>query len=274
MKHTDLQLNQYGIEQCLPGHYFGPATRDHYLLHYVLEGEGIFESGGHTYRLRRGQGFLICPDEISYYEADTSNPWHYCWLGFHGAQAESFLIQANLTSASPIFTYDKDDLLYRYMEQIIQSKNLNRSRDLRLTGLLYMLLSLLVETGTAEQATDKRENRKKQYVKQVIDFIEHNYASKISVSRIASMIGLDRSYLCSIFKANVHFSIQDYLILYRINKACELIEHSELSIGDISRSVGYDDPLLFSKIFKKTKGLSPRQFRSSLVKDLAPFVEK
>ncbi|MDQ0111916.1 AraC family transcriptional regulator [Paenibacillus harenae] len=267
MKHTDLQLNQYGTQQCLPGHCHGPDARDHYLLHYVLDGEGIFESGGRTYRLRRGQGFLISPGEINYYEADSSKPWHYCWLGFHGAQAESLLIQANLMSASPIFTYDRDDLLYRYMEQIIHSKDLSRSRDLRLTGLLYMLLSLLVETGSARLAADKKENRKEQYVKQVIDFIELNYASKISVSRIAYVIGLDRSYLCSIFKASIRFSIQDYLILYRINKACELIEHSELSIGDISRSVGYDDPLLFSKIFKKTKGLSPRQFRGSLVKN-------
>jgi YesN/AraC family two-component response regulator len=46
-----------------------------------------------------------------------------------------------------------------------------------------------------------------------------------------------------------------------MNKAVELMANAELSIGDVARSVGYEDPLLFSKIFKKLKGESPRQYR-------------
>ncbi|MGF7047731.1 AraC-like DNA-binding protein [Paenibacillus sp. DS2015] len=62
----------------------------------------------------------------------------------------------------------------------------------------------------------------------------------------------------------IFYSIQEYLIHFRVNKACELMMNSELSIGDISRSVGYDDPLLFSKIFKKVKGASPKHFRDAI----------
>lgn len=84
-----------------------------------------------------------------------------------------------------------------------------------------------------------------------------NYAQKITIEHIANFIGLNRSYLCSLFKQQVNTSIQDYLVRYRINKACEMMGNAELSIGDISRSVGYNDSLLFSKIFKKVKGFSP-----------------
>ncbi|HEX3027822.1 MAG TPA: helix-turn-helix domain-containing protein, partial [Clostridia bacterium] len=48
---------------------------------------------------------------------------------------------------------------------------------------------------------------------------------------------------------------------YRVNKACELMRNAALSLADISRSVGYEDPLLFSKTFRKLKGLPPREYR-------------
>lgn len=93
-QHSELYLTQFGMEECIPGHFFGPAIRDHYLLHYILDGEGTFEVGGFSYRLRKGQWFLICPQVITYYQADVVNPWSYCWFGFNGALAETLLKQA------------------------------------------------------------------------------------------------------------------------------------------------------------------------------------
>ena len=56
-------------------------------------------------------------------------------------------------------------------------------------------------------------------------------------------------------------SPQKYLINFRLNQACKLMKNTELSIAEISRSVGYQDPLYFSKLFKKEKGLSPSKYR-------------
>lgn len=60
----DLCLYQYGKEQCDPGHSFGPATRNHYLFHYVLSGTGTLMADNskgitQTYSVKSGQGFLI-----------------------------------------------------------------------------------------------------------------------------------------------------------------------------------------------------------------------
>nr|WP_269431690.1 AraC family transcriptional regulator [Bacillus sp. JCM 19034] len=93
----------------------------------------------------------------------------------------------------------------------------------------------------------------------MVDFIEHNYMNKITISEIADFIGLDRSYLCSIFKKNIHCSIQEYLIQLRINKSCTLLKQSDLSIGNIAKAVGYQDPFLFSRTFKKIKKSSTKR---------------
>ncbi|GMK39170.1 AraC family transcriptional regulator [Paenibacillus sp. CCS19] len=261
-QHTELYLTQYGCENCIPGHYHGPAIRSHYLLHYILDGEGFFEVGGTRHTLRKGQGFLICPDVITYYEASKTSPWTYCWFGFDGTIAESLLKQAGLTMDSPILHYDQDDRIYRYFTSMNESRGYHKARETRLTGLLYSLLSLLVEFGPALPTSEHKESRAEIYVEKVKDFVETNFAQKITVEDIAQFIGLNRSYLCSLFQQQMNTSIQDYLIRYRIHKACEMMGHAELTIGDISRSVGYPDPLLFSKIFKKIMGSSPKLYRS------------
>ncbi len=74
LTNTDLNLYHCGSENCAPGHSYGPAIRDHYLIHYILDGKGFFQVNNKTYHLKNGQGFLICPDIITYYEADKENP--------------------------------------------------------------------------------------------------------------------------------------------------------------------------------------------------------
>jgi len=90
-----------------------------------------------------------------------------------------------------------------------------------------------------------------------------NYSRDISVMELARHIGLDRSYLCSLFKEYLKVSPREYLIKYRMDKACELMKNPSLSISDVARSVGYSDPLGFSKMFKKVKGCSPKAYRET-----------
>ena len=87
-----------------------------------------------------------------------------------------------------------------------------------------------------------------------IDYIEKNYSHKITIEGIADYIGIDRKYLSSLFKDIQHTSPQHFLIKYRMDKACILITDELLSITHVAHSVGYDDPLLFSKMFKNTRG--------------------
>ena len=59
------------------------------------------------------------------------------------------------------------------------------------------------------------------------------------------------------FIKHLGLSPNDYLTQYRINRACSLLRNSKLTISNIANSVGYDDPLYFSRVFKKVKGVSP-----------------
>lgn len=88
-------------------------------------------------------------------------------------------------------------------------------------------------------------------------FIQRNYCEMISVDGIAEFAGISRSHLYRVFMKNTGMSPNEYLSAYRINKACGLLRNSGLKINEIASSVGFQDQLYFSRVFKKMKGVSP-----------------
>jgi AraC-like DNA-binding protein len=216
------------------------------------------------YHLTSGDGFVISPDQLITYTADSDNPWTYSWVGFHGLKAESYLRKAGFSKEYPVFRYDSDEKLSECLNNMISCARLSTPSELMLLGYLYMFLSLLIQNNKPEIDQSSGADNHDKYIRRAIEFISKNYSSEISIQEIASRMGFDRSFLYTIFMKHLNMSPQDFLIRFRIDRAVELMENTSLSIGEISRSVGYDDPLYFSKIFKKKKGVSPSLFRKQL----------
>ncbi len=260
--HTDLNVYRCGIEECKPNHTWGPGIRDHFIVHYIRKGTGFFSSRETTYRLGEGQGFIIFPDQLVTYTADIDQPWEYSWVGFHGLKAESLLKKSGFSRKQPVFLYQTDNKLSECLDNMIREARLDTPSELMLLGHLYIFLSLLIQNNRNRTAGISKTEKQEKYIRKVVDFISKNYSRKITIGEIASAIRLDRSYLYSIFQKYLNMSPQDFLIRYRIDRAVEIMKNPSLTIGDIARSVGYDDPLQFSKIFKKKMGMSPSLFRS------------
>ena len=102
----------------------------------------VFKIENRTYNLKEGQGFLICPSVISYYQADDKEPWSYSWCAFDGINAEAYLKRANLTAENPILEYTKDDKVTKCFEEMTQAINMEKSSYLRQQSLLYLFLQL------------------------------------------------------------------------------------------------------------------------------------
>lgn len=259
----DLVVYQCGMEKCNISHSYGPAIRDHYLIHFVLKGTGIFYVDGKSYEIKANQGFLICPDVVTYYKADDEDPWVYTWVGFKGIKAGKYLKLANITQENPVFMCTDTELVRQCFENMIKATKLKYGREVRLQGLLAVFLSQLIEESGKN--IDISNNYKEIYIKKTLQFVEANYSRKLSIVEMAKNIGLNKNYFSTFFKENMQITPQQYLIKFRINKACELMKNEELTISDISRSVGYDDTLGFSKIFKKEKGISPKNYRKKIL---------
>ncbi len=248
-----------GYETCTPGHSYGPVLRSGYLIHYVLSGSGYYRSGGHTWHLSEGDAFLICPDELIYYEADKKNPWTYTWIGFQGVKVHEYLERTSLLT-TPVFHYGQDDRIRLCHEKMFEANQLSANRDLIMNSILYEYLFLLVRKFPKEQVSI--QEKQAVYIEEALRRLESGYGQGISIRSIADDLGLDRSYLHRIFKAATGSSLQEYLLDLRIRKACDLLLQTDLPVSVIALSVSYEDTLYFSRLFKKKKGVSPTQYRA------------
>ena len=260
----DLFLCHSGIENCNPSYSYGPTSRNHYIIHYILDGKGEFTVNNKTYKLEKKEGFLIRPGETTYYKADDKDPWIYMWIGFKGLKCETYLKYANLTANNPIFKYDKDNLLKKYILDILSLNIMTHSNELKIEGLLHLFLGTLIENNKYKNYSNNY-SVKETYINKSVEYINNNYSSNIKISDIAKYVGLNRSYFSNLFTKTLGISPQEYLLSLRIEKACTLLEDLQLTIGEISIKVGYTDQLTFSKIFKKTKGVSPKLYRQLLL---------
>ncbi|MDC7126108.1 MAG: AraC family transcriptional regulator, partial [Spirochaetales bacterium] len=90
-----------------------------------------------------------------------------------------------------------------------------------------------------------------------INYLEDNYNKQLQLSSVAEECKVSASYLSHLFSNQMDINFIDYLNQLRLNKAIELLQEGELSIKEISWTVGYHDPNYFSRVFRKNMGFSP-----------------
>lgn len=260
-ENPELHLLYWGKEDCAPRHSWGPGVRDHYKLHIVHKGKGIVKTGGHIYNLTEGHAFLQYPHKVIFYQADEAEPWTYSWIGFDGLLMETILSRTFLSPERPVLTIDSSFMpnLYNTLNEAFSDQP---GRDLRLTGLLYRLMAGLVEATPTCQTKAGSAKPKEAYVQKGAEYIHVHYNEAVTVEQIAGYLGLNRKYVSALFKDVLGMSPQQYLLRYRMNKAAGLLKDGSLTVGEVARSVGYKDPLLFSRMFKQVMGASPTRYRS------------
>ncbi len=252
---NSLYLYQCGEEQCVPGHNFGPAVRDHYLIHCILSGKGMFYKEGRTYGLSAGNGFLIVPNEKTTYTADWEEPWNYCWVGFHGKEAKHILEICGIGIGEPIFSFSDIFALHSCVQNLMQYSavggNVFRSME-----MLYRFFALICQDGY-----QKRQTSWMNIAERAADYMEKNHSYGIEILDVARYVGLDRSQLFRCFKKEYRMSPQEYLIRCRITHAKQLLLQTDLSVSEVMYSSGFNDLPNFSRQFKKATGYSPAAYR-------------
>lgn len=258
--YEDLRFYEIGHQKCEPGYDYGPIIRDKYILHYVIKGKGHLEMDDQIFPVDSKQAFIIPAGVLSYYQADKNDPWEYIWLQFHGPKAVEILQKAGITRKTPIFVPtascgELENCLFTILN--------NPFSEYATMGRLYEFFQQLIHLSGHNTITDSvRDDTGLRYVRMVIQYIHEKYSEPIHIQTIADYCGLDRSYLSKIFKTATGQTPQRYLVEHRMKRAKELLLKTDLPVRHVGFSVGYNDPLAFSKVFKQETGHSPSEFRT------------
>lgn len=254
-----MELKFCGYSECEPLHNFGPASRPVYIIHVVLKGKGVYIVDNKRYEVKEGQGFIIEPNVINFYQADAKEPWTYCWIAFDGDGVDKYLQELGLIRQKPIFRTEKTDEIFSIIKEMLKRKEITVANELLLQGLFYQLFSMIVEENSVEE--EEGMESLNPYVEKAIDYIKKNYWDDINVNSIVRHINLNRSYFSSLFQKSMGITLQEYLTVFRLSRANELLDMTDESIEEIANNCGYNDPLTFSKAYKRKYGVTPTQHR-------------
>lgn len=235
-KNIELYLISCGDEPCEPGHSYGPGSRDKYLIHFILSGKGTFSTGGRTWQLHSNQAFIIYPGQEISYKADEEDPWEYIWVGFHGTLVDSYLESAGININTGVIDIPEDSVIPSIIRRMLNAKELTYPNELLRQSYLLALLATLISYNDEPSNDDENIYCYPQmvYTEEAMHYISREYMYDISVVDIADKIGITRSYLAKCFNNTIKMSPKQYIIKFRMEKACELLKTTNLNITETS----------------------------------------
>lgn len=260
-KFKEFHLCFCGFAQCEPLHSYGPASRPNYIIHYIMDGKGIYQVGEKKYKLSKGQGFLIEPEELTFYQADQEEPWSYLWVGVGGTGAKKFIQDIGLNSQQRIFRCADGEKLNEIVMDMMKHTRSTVSDLYYLQGKLYELFSVLAADVVIEELME--ENKENRYIQEAVTYIRNHYAAGLTVEELAGYLRVNRSYLYTLFKNKLQLSPKEFLTKFRISRAREQLILTEESVENIAVACGYHSTLVFTKNFKQETGMTPTEFRKT-----------
>ncbi|MBP1988858.1 AraC family transcriptional regulator [Paenibacillus eucommiae] len=257
-----------GNGQTGPGHSFGPQMVDYHLVHYITSGKGTLIQGNQVYELKKGDCFFIFPDTVVSYAADHEEPWSYRWIGFDGTHADKLLSFVGVGVERPVVYSIRSrriPIIFHQMEKILRQGN--TFSDLEANGMMRILLAKLAEEMRHAENMNLEQADVPHIIIKTIRWLTLQCHRSISIDSMAQALCYNRTYLSRVFKQYTGLSPTQYLLKVRMERSSHLLS-KQLSIEEIAFTVGFSDPLYFSKQFKKFHGCTPTEFRRDLMKSM------
>ena len=231
------------------------TLRESYKLIYFYGEPCVIDIDGKHYYTEKGDSALVFP--CSEFEIEKKPGAKYAWLEFSGFESAAILSRVAFSRQTPVLgKIDMDGFedLFQMPAYTGEFYSLYR-----LGGCLLLLLSYYIEKFPGSKIETES------HVYRACQYIDTHYSAKsCTVKGVAEALKIDRSYLYRMFKDEIGISIIDYITRRRISKAEIMLSNSDLSIKDVAYSVGFSDQMYFSRVFKKTNGKSPTQFREMI----------
>ena len=230
------------------------------LFFLVENGQGELRYEDRIWQLKSGDCvFIDCRHPYSH---STAEPlWSLRWAHFFGPNLNSIYDKYAERGGLPCFR-PADSTRYRtLLEELYQiAASSDHIKDMKIYEKLASLLTLLMEESWNPGAHPEKKNRRRN-VQAVKDYLDQHYSEKISLDNLAEQFYINKFYLTRIFREQFGLSVSAYLQQVRITHAKQLLRFTDQSIEKTGQECGMNDANYFSRIFRKTEGVSPGEYR-------------
>ena len=239
------------FEKCVPDKPRIDSIIPHAVLHFVLSGEGYINGK----KVTKNTVFISFENNRMNYYPSESDPWSYIYVRLMGDEIKKAYQDHNFNFGLTIIPFSDTETLMQILALYQKlSGNDDPSANMIIANAIFLLFRKTKPITLTKSAPVH-------HVERIAEFIKENYYRRITIEEIGEKFYLNRNYIRTIFVRQLGISPKQYLQRIRMERATFLLLKTNEDISLIAKSVGYDDALLFSKMFKHYYGISPQKYR-------------
>lgn len=239
-------------------------TRPTYAIWVVNKGNVCIEYSNRTYKLNEGDAFFFKRE--SYYKAWTESQegCSFVFILFDVYIGRS-LCSTNILQTEGILesikVKNETDAIYDCL------KNYADNLPLALLHLkyasIYLIIKMITELRTSLVNVQKNKQEKLDNLKTVLIYIDENIHREINIKELADILHMSEKYFITYFKKIIGVTPFSYITSIKMKKAYEYIGAEGYSVKQAAEILGYSDPYVFSKAFKRVYGFAPSRIRET-----------
>lgn len=242
--------------------YWQKGRRDYQIL-YVANGKTHFWFDGKEEIVSAGHMVLYKPEEIQKYVYYLEDNPEVFWIHFTGSDVKNILAYHGISLDEHVFYCGVLPDYKALFRKIIQELQQCRYGYEDYIASLFNDILLLVDRQQHEQK--KATGDVQEQIERAAAYFNENYNTKISIDDYAESLHISTNWFIHNFKQYTGMSPAQYILSLRMVNAQSLLERTTYNIKEISEIVGYENPLYFSRVFKKEIGKSPAQYRKEML---------
>lgn len=240
-----------------------PKGRLDYQLLYIAAGKGHFFFNNEDITLNAGQMVIYRPKEFQKYEYYGEDQTEVFWVHFTGSDVKSMLRKYGISDDLHYFYVGTSLEYQRLYKQMIQELQTCKENHQELCALLLQELFINIHRQIGS-TIPKNRNYFEHEIELAAKYFDENYNKEINIAEYAAEKGISTCWFIRNFKQVMGTTPMHYILSLRITNAQSLLETTSYNITEISSIIGYDNPLYFSRLFKKQKGVSPQEYRKRI----------
>ena len=246
------------------GHHFrqrpGGAGQDHLML--CVGGHGFVEINGQREHLQKNHLLIIPRDTPHTYWAADDDPWSIYWVHFLGDDVDYF-VERIPRPGQPVpvetATIDEATRLFRYCLDALHDGYGLPTLIYAAQSVQHLMSLLLYRNRTLPM--DQRSSARRSNIDAAIEYMQNNLNENLRLQDFAREAGMSISHFSERFRQQTGQSPMAFFIHMRMRLACRLLDLSGQPVKAVALEIGYRDPYYFSRIFKKSMGISPDKYR-------------